>query len=169
MKTIIQKANVETKKLRQKNKQITICPYCSDVHYKGVWYAPYSRFALLIDEIKDSIFYVSCPACKMQRDGKYEGILYIKDVPKKIENRVMSLILSEAEQDYFENPQHRLVEFSGMLDGHKITANSAKMIQRISEKIQSEFHACELHSTYHPSPTPLQITHVTFMHLEHVD
>lgn len=166
MKTLVRKKNTLSNLFGQKNKKITICPHCSDVHYKGVWYVPYSRFALEIDDKEDLIFYQSCPACQMQSEGKYEGVLYLKDVPDTIENKVVSLVLAEAEQEYYKNPQHRIVEFSGMLDGHKITANSAEMVQRISEKIQSEFNACEAHSTYQQGPESLQIIHLTFMHLD---
>lgn len=165
MKTVTMRRSTYTgtRTRRQTGKPIRCCTYCNNLHYKNVWYAPNSRFALLIDESKDSLFYSICPACEMQRDGKYEGVLYLRDVPKELDDKVMSLILQEAEQDYLENPQHRVLEFSNILDGHKITANSAKMVQRISEKIQEVFGPCELRSTYKQNPHPLQIAKITFV------
>ena len=164
MKTLTRRPHIIPRTLRQQqSKPIIACTYCNNVHYKNVWYAQNSRFALLIDEKKDSIFYSICPACEMQRDGKYEGVLYLRDVPTELDDKVMSLILREAEQDFIENPQHRVLEFSDIHDGHKITANSAKMVQRIGKRIQEVFGPCELQSTYRQEPHPLQIAKITFV------
>jgi NMD protein affecting ribosome stability and mRNA decay len=151
-------------KFLEQSKKITRCPSCKNVHYKGVWYAPDSRFALLLDEKKDSFVQHICPACAMQKEGRYAGVLYVKDVPKKIQQPVESLLFTAAKHDYFNNPQHRIVEFSEIMDGYKVTTTSAAMAARMGEKIQALFGACSMHSTYQQVPGAVaQVIKVTFM------
>lgn len=150
-------------KIAERSKRITVCPECKDVQYKNFWYAPDSRFALLLDNKKDTFTFHTCPACEMQHAGLFEGVLYIKDIPKKLQQTVVSVVLTVAKHDYDENPQHRIVELSEIIDGYKVTTTSAVMAARIGEKIQSLFGACSLHSVYQCDPHPVQVTKVVFV------
>lgn len=148
----------------RKARSLTRCPSCKNVHYKGVWYAPDSRFAILLDEKKDSFIEHSCPACEMQREGRFAGAVYVKDIPKKLLPAVERVMFTTAHHDYLENPQHRIVEFSEIVDGYKVTTTSALMASRIGQKIQSLFGACSLHATYQYTQGPaVQVVKVMFM------
>jgi NMD protein affecting ribosome stability and mRNA decay len=122
----------------------TLCPQCLNVHYKGVWYAPDSRFALLINKEKDQVIYQQCPACDMQNSGLFIGVLYVKDIPKQLKDQVQAMIINEAKHVCFENPQNRVIDFFEVTDGYKITATSADMAHRIGERIQNSFDGCEI-------------------------
>lgn len=86
--------------VRDRYKQMNICPSCKEVKYKGVWYAPDSKLALMIDTKKDFFSRHVCPACQMQKKGLCEGVLYVKDIPKELYDQVISTIFQEAVSDY---------------------------------------------------------------------
>lgn len=151
------------KKVEEKHRRVTVCPSCREVHYKNLWYAPDSRLALLIDEKKDKVLYHTCPACEMQKEGLYEGVLYIRNIPSRLYNQVISAVLHEAVRDYTENPQHRLLDFYDIEGGYKVTASSAAMVHRIGKKLKAEFDSCEMHSAYQHEPYPLQVTKLVFV------
>jgi len=157
----------EKKRIKKTNKKptkcVSVCLDCKNVHYKNIWYAPDSRLALLLDEKKDTIRYRLCPACEMEKEGHYEGVLYIKNIPSDLYDHVISAVLHEAVKDYVENPQHRLLDFYDTEDGYKVTTTAATMVCRIGEKLKSEFSPCVMHSAYQHEPFSMQVTKLTFL------
>lgn len=152
----------------QKSERITSCPHCRDVHYKGIWYAPDSKLALFLDEDKDTIYSRTCPACQMQKEGRYESVLYVKDIPGSLIGDVVTTILNEAQRIHIENPQNRLLEFSEIIDGFRITTTSAAMVGRIGKKIKESFDSCEVYSNYKRDKESFPITKVMFVTTEYL-
>jgi len=147
---------------KSNGKQLTLCTQCGDIHYKGFWYASDSHFALLVDEKKDSVLHRHCAACKMIAKGACAGELFIKDVPQDLFGPVFVVMRRAAEQDYAENPQHRVLDFAATENGYRLTATSAKMIRRIRRKILDMFETCEAQSSYKKGSYPLQTTNISF-------
>lgn len=159
---IVKNRYVQSRTLESKNKQLTLCTDCGDIHYKGFWYASDSQFAMQIDEKTDRISYRCCPACTMERKGSYAGVLHIKSIPPELVGSVFAVIKRAAEQDSTENPQHRILDFAVVTNGYKLTATSARMIRRIGRNILDAYESCEAQSTYKKEPRPLQITDIAF-------
>lgn len=159
--TIKRYSSLSTKKAVKKT-HVQLCSVCGDVHYKGVWYAPDSKLALLIDRDKEKILRIICPSCEMEALGIYKAALYLKDMPRDIYDDVISIVFNEAIQDYSENPQHRLLDFAETLDGYKITSTSAQMIERLGKKVQSVYNTCKIQSEYQKNIYPSQLTHAVF-------
>jgi len=158
----IKKRYVQIKELQNKGKQLTLCTHCGDIHYKGFWYASDSQFALSINEKEDSVQHQMCPACRMIRKGGCAGELRITDVPENLISSVFLVIQRAAEQDYAENPQHRILNFTAADDGYNLTATSVKMIRRIRRSILDVFDASEAQSVYKKGRHSLQITDISF-------
>lgn len=161
--TVKNKTNFRTfRKENKKNEIISRCPHCNDVQYKGVWYAADSKLALLLNDDKDTVVNRICPACNMQIEGQYQSILYVKDVPEALLQRVVSTILTEGAREHTVNPQNRFLEFSEIIDGFRITSTSAVLVGRVSKKLKDLFDTCEVYYSYTKGEDSVPVIKVIF-------
>ncbi len=160
--TQIKNRSVTTRALEKRSKKVTLCTQCGDIHCKGFWYAPDSQFALTIDDTRDSVTYNLCPACEMQNEGSYAGVLQVAHIPENMLASVFSVIQQVVENDAAENPQRRVLEVAAETDGYILKTTSAGMVSRIGRKILDTFDGCEARSAYKKGNESLQVTHITF-------
>lgn len=159
--TLIQNRHVTTRAL-ETTRHLALCPQCGDINYKGFWYAADSQFALMVDERKDTISHAQCPACEMQNQGSYAGVLHVKHIPENMLGPVFSVIRKAVEQDSEENPQHRILGITAERDGYTLKTTSANMVRRIGRKLLDAYESCEAKSTYKKSPERLRVTRISF-------
>lgn len=148
-------------------KRILICPSCSEVKFKGVWYAPDSKMSLLIDVRTDDVTMHYCPACSMKHKGLFEGELNVYRVPPHLKDRVEQVVLQEVARLTAENPQHRLLSMVDNDTDYRLTTTAGPMVRRIGERIQSSFWTCDVDSKYFTKPHFLQQVNATFKTAEY--
>ena len=148
-------------------KEICICPGCSEMNFKGMWYLPDSYVVDLIDVERDDVEICYCPACVMKNAGIFEGELNILQLPQHLKERVERVVLQEVAELSAENPQHRLLDLFDNEDSYRLTTTAGPMVRRLGDKILSSFWTCDVESKYFSSPNFLQQVNATFKTAEH--
>lgn len=138
------------------------CQLCHDVLYKGVWYASDSLLAQHIDENQERVYRGVCRACRMQRQGLYEGIISITHIPTESQSEVWSVVMNVATQVCLDNPQYRVVACIPASGGYTLHTTSATMVRRIGKKLTSTFTACHIETEYISDPHPQCIVTIRF-------
>lgn len=155
-----------TGKILRKNGRLVrhyvLCPVCHNVKYKNTWYAPDSKLALWVDETRDSVETRRCPACEMQIEGLYKGLVVLHDIPPALKNSVENLILQEAKRVSVTKPQHRILEISETLEGYGIKTSTVILAKVLGKTIQKNFNTCEVQMQYQRKPFLLHKTDVWF-------
>ena len=93
-------------------KEITLCKTCSAVYYHKSWHHNLLKYDSL--EKDKGIFVAMCPACRMKRDGAFEGEVIIENIPKDVREEITRLIQNIGERAYARDPMDRILSLRSL-------------------------------------------------------
>src|SRR3989344_2819152 len=105
---ILPKRKGEDKEFRSGRAGLTMCRKCRAVYFKKAWHKSAETF-LIQKKNGAKISFSLCPACTMIQRGEYEGIITIKDVPKKKSAEIVGLVKNFCAHAEEKDPMDRLI------------------------------------------------------------
>lgn len=140
------------------NIDILVCKKCWAVYWYKNWHHRLEDYP----ELKQSkrLKFVTCPACQMIKDKKYEGEVVVQNVPTKLKKDIKALAKSFGEKAFQEDPLDRIIsikerivrrptnvrkrgagsrkEFRGLRDIQILTTEN-QLAVRLAKKINETF------------------------------
>ncbi|TET84808.1 MAG: hypothetical protein E3J36_00430 [Candidatus Nealsonbacteria bacterium] len=116
---------------------ILVCKKCGAFYWYKSWKARLSDYP----ELKQSkrIKFVSCPACQMIKDKKYEGEIILEAVPKDFKEDIENLAKNYGKRAIVADPMDRIIKITQEKEKIRILTTENQLAVRIAKKIKQSF------------------------------
>jgi len=157
-KTNLPKSAVEAgPRKKERYPSFAVCKKCHDVYYKKSWH--YETDFLNDKELDGlEIKSVLCPADTMVRDGLYEGMMRVEDVPQKYRVELLNLIKGYGRRARMRDSQVRIIEIIQKKGEVVVTTTENQLASKLGKKIKETFKNVEVNISH--SKEPYQVTRV---------
>ncbi|AKM84308.1 TPA: hypothetical protein DCZ46_03095 [Candidatus Campbellbacteria bacterium] len=163
------------RKGEQKNDQhwksaegVAVCPDCKNVLFKKEWHHSDSK-ALGKDFFSKKEFdkkehhFRQCPACKMIKEGLYEGEITIKNVSVNYKDDVLNTIKAFAERELKKDPQSRIIRIRKDRESFNVTTTENQLAVRIAKHLHKTFKKSNLSISHSKEPYEVSRVELVFM------
>lgn len=122
---------------RTGKKEFVQCPECKNVYYKKSWHHNLNQKSKVKDQ--KSIRFEVCPACKMAKDGRFEGQMVTENVPKDIHAEAVGLIKNLGDRATEVDPQDRITEIKDGENKIEVFTTENQLAKRIARRIKETY------------------------------
>lgn len=130
----IERSNKEEGEYGAGKKDFGICEKCDAVYYYKSWKHGFTDYKHL-NENKE-INFITCPACKMIADKKFEGKVIFKNVPKEYREEILNNIKNTGERAYKRDPMDRIIEVREAENDIEVTTTENQLARNIARQIE---------------------------------
>lgn len=126
-------------------KGVVLCKDCGAVYHKKSWKHGIEKLnkseteKLASDKKNTPVKFEMCPACRMIKNGQYEGRIIIKNLPEREEHALHELAEGFGRRAYDRDPMDRLIEIKNMDGNWVITTTENEMANKLAHKIKTSF------------------------------
>ena len=121
-------------------KDILICEKCGAFYWYKSWHHNLEDYPHLKED-KDLQFTL-CPACRMEKEGRYEGEVLLENVKEEIKEEVQNLIQNFAQKAYQRDPMDRIILIEEIAKGMiRILTTENQMAKKIAKKLRRTYKA----------------------------
>jgi NMD protein affecting ribosome stability and mRNA decay len=132
------KSKKESQEFGKGKKDILICRKCNAVYWYKSWHHSLDDYPELKEE--KGIKFVFCPACRMIKEGKYEGELILENVPGEKKEEIENLINNFGELAYQNDPMDRIISIEEIAKGMiRVLSTENQMIKRLAKKLKRTY------------------------------
>ncbi|MDD2935164.1 MAG: NMD3-related protein [Candidatus Pacebacteria bacterium] len=167
-KVLLRKGEQKNDQYWKSSEGVAVCPICKNVLFKKEWHHSDSKvlgkdfFSKKEFEKKEHHF-KQCPACKMIKEGLYEGEISIKDVPVNHKDEVLKTIKAFAERGKKRDPQSRIIRIRKDRNSFNITTTENQMAVRIAKYLHKTFKKSQLSISHSKEPYEVSRVELVFM------
>lgn len=104
----IEKSRKEEQEYGAGKKDFAVCQTCNAVYYSKSWHQGFLEYKHLNED--KSIRFVICPACRMIKDGKFEGKVVLENVPSEYKDEILNNVKNTGDRASKRDPMDRIVE-----------------------------------------------------------
>lgn len=142
-------------------KGLVFCSQCRAAYYKKSWH----QSLLNLKSVKEDapVKFVLCPACKMIKDGQFEGRIIISGVPQNLMAELTNLIKGFCERAYQRDPMDRLIEIKKVKNGLVVTITENQLANKLAKKIKETFNNIKTKTTFSKDPSDVARIVVEFL------
>lgn len=142
-------------------KGIAICGECDAAYYKKFWH----QSLLNLKSAKEDapVNCVLCPACKMIKNGQFEGRITISGAPQNSMAELLNLIRGFGERARIADPMDRVIEAKKNKDSIIVTTTENQLANKLAKKIQSTFNKVKSKTTFSKDPSDFVDIRVEFL------
>jgi len=132
------KSRKEEQEYGPAKKDIVICSECSAVYWYKSWHHQLGKYKHLSED--KQIRFELCPACKMVKDKKFEGQIFVEHIPAGIRREVEQLIYNVADRAYKRDSQDRVLMLRAYKkDGFEVRTSENQLALSIGKQIQRAY------------------------------
>lgn len=144
-------------------KGIAVCKTCHSIQFKKEWHHPDSLIRVG-KHAKGNVHLDLCPACKMVREGVFEGEIRIENVPQKYHGELVNLIVSFGRKATKRDPEDRIIEIEREgRDGFRVTTTENRLAVALSKKVKQVFKKVDVAISYSREPFEVTRTRIIFI------
>ena len=117
---------------------ILICQECDAVYWYKSWHHSIEDYP----ELKESknVEFTICPACRMIKEGKYEGEVVLENVPENKKEEIKNFVKNFGEKAFEKDPMDRVISVKEIEKGKiRILTTENQLAQRLAKKIKQTF------------------------------
>jgi hypothetical protein len=129
-------ARKDIAEFRVGKKEFVVCRDCKNVYYKKSWHHDFPKDVL--PERKDARFMI-CPACKMAKDGRFEGQIIIENAPMNIKKELVGLIKNFGKEMLKRDSQDRILKINQTKDTIEVLTSENQLAKRIARRIKDTY------------------------------
>ena len=141
-------------------KGLVLCSECREVYYKKSLH--HSLLDLKSLNESAQVNFVLCPACKMIKDGQFEGRIIISGVPQNLMIELLNLIKGFCKRAYQRDPMDRLIDIKRAKDSFIVTTTENQLANKLAQKIKNTFNNVKTKTTFSKDPSDLVDIKVEF-------
>lgn len=122
-------------------KEYIICKNCQAAYYDKCWHSSLADFKHLKEKNIDKkrIKFVLCPACQMDKNKQYEGIIFIYNVPDNITTQIINLVKNMDKTARRIDPMDRVLKIKTIKNLIEIWTSENQLAKKIANKIKATF------------------------------
>jgi NMD protein affecting ribosome stability and mRNA decay len=132
------KSTKEEAEFGRGKKDILICRECEAFYWHKSWHHDLADYAELSED--KNLRFTICPACRMIKDGRYEGEVIIENMPEQKREEIENLITNFGETAFERDPMDRIISIQTVAKGMlRILTTENQMAQQLAKKIKKTF------------------------------
>ena len=127
-----------------------ICRVCKAVNFNKSWH---HGDQVTIDALKHSRFTwaTRCPACKMVQSKRFEGLITIRNIPKRSNLELLRLIKDYTDRAYEKDCQDRLIQVNKKdPQTWVLTTTDNQLANRLAQKLGEAFDHVSVDPSFSP-------------------
>lgn len=135
----IERSKKEEQEYGPGKKNIVICEDCGTVYYNKSWHHNLLDYKHLSEDKR--VNFVLCPACRMIKEGKFEGRVTFRKVPKDYKKEILNNIRNTGDRAYKRDPMDRIISIKdkgGFIEvlttENQLAVNIARQVKRAFKK-----------------------------------
>ncbi|OGD68373.1 hypothetical protein A3I18_01645 [Candidatus Campbellbacteria bacterium RIFCSPLOWO2_02_FULL_35_11] len=149
-------------------KGVAVCPVCKNVLFKKEWHHPDSKafgkdFFAKKDFLARDQHAKLCPACRMTKEGLYEGEVTIKDISPINRDELVNIIKAFAEREIKRDPQTRIIRMRKDRNSFTVTTTENQFAVKIGKHLHKVFKKTDLNISHSKEPYEVSRVEVTFL------
>lgn len=113
---------------------IIICPGCNAAYYYKSWHHKLEDYKELNQSKKVS--FNLCPACRMKKEGKFEGELVIRNIPASIKGEIVNQLENIADRAYRRDPMDRMLQMHVSDDRIEVRTSENQLAMSLGRQIE---------------------------------
>lgn len=127
--------------LSKGKKEYMICKKCNIAYYDKSWHQSLADYKHLKEKNIDKklIKFVLCPACEMEKNKQYEGIIIVHNFPDRKKSELMSLIKNMDATARRIDPLDRVHKIKETKKIIEIWTTENQLAKKIGNKIKAAF------------------------------
>ncbi|MBI5147672.1 MAG: hypothetical protein HZA37_00750 [Parcubacteria group bacterium] len=129
---------------------LTICSVCGAVYYKKSWRAGLEK--LKLPERDYPVKFALCPACRMIKNGQYEGRIIVKNIPPKARDLLVHLIEAFCRRAQDRDQMDRLIKIGGGKDSLEVFLTENQLANKLAKKIKDAFNKVGVRVSFAAAP-----------------
>lgn len=153
-----QKQELRRSEFVKAKKGIGVCKVCFNVYTKKQWRSADKKFDELKKGREEGVYMTICPACKMIKNGLYEGEIKVQNIPDKLFAELVHLAANFGERAKKRDPQDRIIGIEKRGKGLRITTTENQLAVKLAKKIHSVFRTERPKISY--TPEPQEVVHI---------
>ncbi|MCD6094467.1 hypothetical protein J7J39_00985 [bacterium] len=119
-------------------KDIIVCPECEAFYWYKSWHHSLDEYPELREnkEVKFEL----CPACKMTKEGKFEGEVILENVPEKIREELVNFINNFNEEENRRDPLARIISVEDIAKGMiRVTFTQNQLAKKLAKRLKKTY------------------------------
>lgn len=167
-KVLLRKGEQKNDQYWKSSEGVAVCPNCKNVLFKKEWHHSDSK-ALGKDFFSKKEFdkkehhFRQCPACKMIKEGLYEGKIIIKDVPMEYKEEILNTIKAFAEREKKRDPQSRIIRIRKDRNSFDVTTTENQFAVKMAKHLHKVFKKTTLNISYSKEPYEVSCAEIVFL------
>jgi len=155
----IKKSRKEAEEYGPGKKDVAMCESCTAVYYYKSWHHRLRDYKHLNED--KEVNFTTCPACKMIKDGKFEGKVVFENVPESYTGGIMRNITNTGERAYKRDPMDRIINIKSEIRNPKsatynvqvlttenqLARNIARQVERAYKNLKADINWSKDEST----------------------
>lgn len=130
-----------------------ICRICKAVYFDKFWQHG-DKVSIYELKLSRLVWTTRCPACKMIESKRFEGLITITNIPARICEELLRLIVDYTYRAYEKDCQDRLIEVIKQdPQTWVVTLTDNQLANRLALKIGEAFDHVNVKPSYSPEPS----------------
>lgn len=125
---------------------VVFCRVCNAVYFKKSWHHNLRHNKNLREDLP--VAFVTCPACLMIRDKKYEGKIVLTSVPPRLKKGIEDLTNAFCRRAWLADPMDRLANVKYTPDRVEITTTENQLAVKLAKKIKEVYKKARVKISY---------------------
>lgn len=113
---------------------IIMCPKGEAVYFQKSWHHALEEYKHLSED--KGIRFELCPADQMKKDGKYEGIVRVEDIPPEVREEVVNLIKNVGQRAFERDVLDRILDVDYNKGTITVTTSENQLAISMGKQIQ---------------------------------
>jgi len=117
---------------------ILLCPECNAAYWFKSWHHSLDEYPNLKED--SNIKMAICPACKIQKEGKYQGELILENIPSDRNEEIKNLIAKFGSVAFQNDPMDRIINVDQIARGMiRVLTTENQMVTQLAKKIKRTY------------------------------
>lgn len=116
---------------------IIICPDCQSVYYEKSWHHSLKDYSQLSED--KNVDFEACPACRMEKDKQFEGLVVFKNVPANIKEDLLRTIHNIEGRAFSRDPLDRILRIGEDENDIKVYTSENQLAISIGKQVSRAF------------------------------
>lgn len=142
--------NIKNKKAE---KEYVLCKQCGCAYYDKAWHLTLSDSVKHLEGKEKKIIFKICPACLLEKNKQYNGLVLVKNFDEKHDSELKRLIANFDKKARSKDPQDRIISAKRKGGDFEILTAENQSAARVAGKIKSSFAALKLKMEIKHSPS----------------
>lgn len=119
-------------------KDIIVCSQCEAFYWYKSWHHSLDAYPHLKEE--KEVKFTTCPACKLIKEGKFEGEVLLENIPEEKKEEVLNFVRNFGEEEFKRDPLARIISIEEIAKGMiRILFTQNQLAKKLAKRLKKTF------------------------------